>query len=82
MAATRLIALHVNKGKSSGVYEPPTQKGTSRCAVHPLKPQPVRRNAITEYCADMNVILLLWMKNSCFPRGDIFRLRGKRRKMM
>ena len=41
----------------SGVYEPPTQKGTSRCAVHPLKPQPVRRNAITEYCADMNVIL-------------------------
>ena len=41
----------------SGVYEPPTQKGTSRCAVHPLKPQLVRRNAITEYCADMNVIL-------------------------
>ncbi len=41
----------------SGVYEPPTQKGTSRCAVHPLNPQPVRRNAITEYAADMNVIL-------------------------
>ena len=41
----------------SGLYEPPTQKGTSRCAVHPLKPQPVRRNEITTYCADMNVIL-------------------------
>lgn len=41
----------------SGLYEPPTQKGTSRCAVHPLKSQPVRRNEITTYCADMNVIL-------------------------
>ena len=41
----------------SGLYEPPTQKGTSRCAVHPLKPQLVRRNEITTYCADMNVIL-------------------------
>ena len=41
----------------SGLYEPPTRKGKSRCAVHPLKPQPVRKNAVTEYCADMNVIL-------------------------
>ena len=47
----------------SGLYEPPTQKGTSRCAVHPLKPQPVRRNEITTYCADMEVILssYTWM---------------------
>ena len=41
----------------SGLYEPPTKKGTSRCVVHPLKPQPVRKNTVTEYCADMNVIL-------------------------
>ena len=41
----------------SGLYEPPTRKGKSRCAVHPLKPQTVRKNAVTEYCADMNVIL-------------------------
>ena len=41
----------------SGLYEPPTRKGKSRCAVHPLKSQPVRKNAVTEYCADMNVIL-------------------------
>lgn len=27
----------------SGLYEPPTKKGTSRCVVHPLKPQPVRK---------------------------------------
>ena len=41
----------------SALYEPPTKKGTSRCVVHPLKPQPVRKNTVTEYCADMNVIL-------------------------
>lgn len=41
----------------SGLYEPPTRKGKSRCAVHPLKSQPVRKNEITKYCADMNVIL-------------------------
>ena len=41
----------------SGLYEPPTRKGKSRCAVHPLKAQPVRKNEVTEYCADMNVIL-------------------------
>ena len=28
----------------SALYEPPTKKGTSRCVVHPLKPQPVRKN--------------------------------------
>ena len=41
----------------SGLYEPPTRKGKSHCAVHPLKAQPVRKNEVTEYCADMNVIL-------------------------
>ena len=41
----------------SGLYEPPTRKGKSHCVVHPLKAQPVRKNEVTEYCADMNVIL-------------------------
>lgn len=41
----------------SGLYEPPTQKGATRCIIHPVKKQPVRRNAITEYAADMNVFL-------------------------
>ena len=38
----------------SGLYEPPTRKGTTRCIVHPVKKQPVRKNEITEYAADMN----------------------------
>ena len=41
----------------SGLYEPPTKKGTTRCIVHPVRRQPVRRNAITEYAADMNIFL-------------------------
>lgn len=41
----------------SGLYEPPTQKGTTRCIVHPVCRQPVRKNTFTEYAADMNIIL-------------------------
>ena len=41
----------------SGLYEPPTRKGTTRCIIHPVRKQPVRKNAITEYAADMNVFL-------------------------
>lgn len=41
----------------SGLYEPPTKKGSTRCIVHPVRRQPVRKNAITEYAADMNVFL-------------------------
>lgn len=41
----------------SGLYEPPVQKGTTRCVIHPVRKQPVRKNAITEYAADMNVFL-------------------------
>lgn len=41
----------------SGLYEPPTIKGTTRCIVHPVKKQPVRCNEITSYAADMNVLL-------------------------
>ena len=41
----------------SGLYEPPTRKGTTRCIIHPVRKQPVRKNALTEYAADMNVFL-------------------------
>lgn len=41
----------------SALYEPPTQKGTTRCAIHPVRKQPVRRNEMTEYGADMNLLL-------------------------
>ena len=32
----------------SALYEPPTRKGTTRCIVHPVRKQTVRKNAITE----------------------------------
>lgn len=41
----------------SALYEPPTRKGTTRCIIHPVRKQPVRRNAVTGYAADMNVLL-------------------------
>lgn len=41
----------------SGLYEPPVQKGTTRCIIHPVVRQPVRKNEITEYAADMNLLL-------------------------
>lgn len=41
----------------SGLYEPPIKVGTSRCIVHPVRKQPVRKNEVTEYAADMNVFL-------------------------
>ena len=41
----------------SALYEPRTQKGSTRCIIHPVCKQPVRRNTVTEYAADMNVFL-------------------------
>ncbi len=41
----------------SALYEPPVQRGTTRCAVHPVMKQTVRRNEITAYAADMNILL-------------------------
>ena len=41
----------------SGLYEPPTKQGTTRCAVHPVNKQQVRKNEMTEYGADMNILL-------------------------
>lgn len=41
----------------SGLYEPPTKRGTTHCIIHPVRKQPVRKNQITEYAADMNLLL-------------------------
>lgn len=41
----------------SGLYEPPVRVGTTRCIIHPVIKQPVRKNIITEYAADMNLLL-------------------------
>lgn len=41
----------------SGLYEFPVQKGMTRCVIHPVRKQIVRKNKATEYAADMNVLL-------------------------
>ena len=41
----------------NGLYETPAHKGTTRCIFHPLCKHVVRRNEITEYAADMNILL-------------------------
>ncbi len=41
----------------SGLYEPPVRKGTTRCIIHPVVKQTVRKNVMTEYAADMNLLL-------------------------
>ena len=41
----------------NGLYETPAHKGTTRCILHPLCKHVVRRNEITEYAADMNILL-------------------------
>lgn len=58
----------------SGLYEPPTQKGTTRCVIHPVRKQAVRKNEMTEYAADMNLLLTYykcmddWMDERKFVR--------------
>lgn len=41
----------------SGLYEPPVRKGTTRCIIHPVIKQVIRKNEFTEYAADMNLLL-------------------------
>ena len=72
----------------SGLYEPPTQKGTTRCALHPVHPQQVRRNEITRYAADMNILLTYykcmddWKDEKKYTRyGYAALLKGKNKKL-
>lgn len=41
----------------SALYEGDNTIETERCIMHPLKPHKYWRNAITDYAADMNVLL-------------------------
>lgn len=46
----------------TGLYEPETKQGVSRCAAHPFEKHPTRINVYTRYAAAMNV-LLAYYKN-------------------
>ena len=41
----------------TGLYEPDTTYKEARCIAHPVHKHPVRRNKITAYVADMNVLM-------------------------
>ena len=41
----------------SSLYEEPYTVSSERCIVHPVKPHACARNKITDYAADMNVVL-------------------------
>ena len=41
----------------TALYEPKGRKGSSHCAVHPLRKQVIRVNEFTDYAADMNMLL-------------------------
>ncbi len=41
----------------SSLYEPETQTGCRRCAVHPVEKHPYSQNEFTDYAADMNILL-------------------------
>ncbi len=41
----------------NGLYEVPLQKKEERCVVHPLKKQEMVFNELTDYCADMGLLL-------------------------
>ena len=41
----------------TGLYEPEINQDTIRCVVHPVKKRPVRNSIVTEYTADMNILL-------------------------
>ncbi len=45
----------------SALYEPEEERGSERCAAHPLKPHPYAQSAPMDYAADLNV-LLAWHK--------------------
>ncbi len=41
----------------NGLYEVPLTRAEERCVVHPLKKQEIVYNEITDYCADMGLVL-------------------------
>ena len=41
----------------TGLYEPQTAYLEKRCIIHPVAKHPVRKNEVTSYVADMNVLM-------------------------
>lgn len=41
----------------TSLYEPKLKTDSTRCILHPIKKQPIRQSEVTEYAADMNVLL-------------------------
>ena len=41
----------------TGLYEPETRRGSTKCAAHPFERHETRNNIYTEYAADMNIAL-------------------------
>ena len=41
----------------TGLYEPQTAYLEERCIIHPVAKHPVRKNEVTSYVADMNVLM-------------------------
>ena len=44
----------------SGLYEPKTEYSEERCIVHPASKHPVRYNEVTDYVADMNILMMYY----------------------
>ena len=41
----------------SGLYEPPAEDSIRNCVAHPFQKHAARTNEITQYAADMNIVL-------------------------
>ena len=41
----------------TALYEPQTWRGKTHCVIHPVTSVPVRKSSITEYAADMSILL-------------------------
>jgi len=72
----------------SGLYEPETEYSEERCIAHPGRKHPVRRNAVTDYVADMNVLMAYykclddWNDEHNIAKGTFAKvLKGKVKKL-
>lgn len=62
----------------TSLYESETKEEQRRCKVHPVKKQPMLRNEITAYCADMNVLLAYYhMRDDWEDEKKVSGLAGK-----
>ena len=59
----------------SSLYEPSEQTKQKRCLVHPAKKQWMIRNEITEYAADMNILLAYYKLRDDISDNNSFKAR-------